>query len=70
MMQGLHWQIRRDREHLLARRGTTVSAIQLLEKLPRHPVITMPLVPRLPEVNKRLEAPGDRSHQTRFTELP
>ncbi|MDZ7785485.1 MAG: hypothetical protein U5K56_21845 [Halioglobus sp.] len=52
MIQALHRQISRDREQLLARRGITVSAIQLFEKLPKHSVITMPLVTRLLGVSK------------------
>jgi len=52
MVRSLHRLISRDREQLLARRGTTVSTIQLFEKLPTHPVITMPLVTRLLDISK------------------
>lgn len=41
-----------DRRALLASSGATVTAIQLFELLPEHPVITMPLVTRLLSTSK------------------
>jgi Fic family protein len=43
----LHRQVTDDRRKLLAFDGVTVSAVQLFEALPNHPVISMPLVTRL-----------------------
>ena len=48
----LHRTISDDRVDLLARRSITVTAIQLFEKLPEHPVITMPLVTELLSTTK------------------
>lgn len=52
LVRVLHSQVNTDRETLLATRGVTVSAIQLFEKLPQHPVISMPLVTRLLDTSK------------------
>jgi len=41
-----------DRRALLETQGATVTAIQLFEALPKHPVITMPLVTRLLSTTK------------------
>jgi Fic family protein len=43
----LHRQVNEDRRKLLASDGVTVSAMQLFEALPNHPVISMPLVTRV-----------------------
>jgi Fic family protein len=48
----LHRQVTEDRRKLLASDGVTVSAIQLFETLPKHPVISMPLVTRLLHTTK------------------
>jgi Fic family protein len=48
----LHRQVTEDRRKLLASDGVTVSAIQLFEALPNHPVISMPLVTRLLSTTK------------------
>jgi Fic family protein len=48
----LHRQVTGDRRKLLASDGVTVSAIQLFETLPRHPVVSMPLVTRLLHITK------------------
>lgn len=45
--RSLYARIAEDRQTLLATPGATVTAIQLFEQLPEHPVITMPLVTRL-----------------------
>ena len=50
--RGLHKQVSEDRQRLLAAAGVTVSSVQLFERLPEHPVITMPLVTRLLSVTK------------------
>ena len=50
--RGLYARVSRDRQRLLATPGATVTAIQLFEKLPEHPVITMPLVTRLLSTSK------------------
>jgi Fic family protein len=50
--RGLNARVSEDREVLLATPGATVSAIQLFELLPEHPVITMPLVTRLLSTSK------------------
>ena len=52
LVRALHNQINTDRERLLATSSVTVSAIQLFEKLPQHPVISMPLVRRLLNTSK------------------
>ena len=43
----LYARVNEDRKTLLGTPGATVTAIQLFEKLPEHPVVTMPLVTRL-----------------------
>jgi Fic family protein len=48
----LHRQVTDDRRRLLAFEGVTVSAVQLFEALPKHPVISMPLVTRLLSTTK------------------
>jgi Fic family protein len=48
----LHRQVTDDRRKLLAGDGVTVSAIQLFEALPKHPVVSMPLVTRLLNITK------------------
>ncbi len=50
--RALYARVSEDRETLLATPGATVKAIQLFERLPEHPVITMPLVTRLLETSK------------------
>ena len=50
--RALHARVTEDRQVLLATPGVTVSAIQLFELLPEHPVITMPLVTRLLSTSK------------------
>ena len=45
-------QLNEDRQRLLATPRVTVSAIQLFELLPEHPVITMPVVTRLLSTTK------------------
>jgi len=48
----LYAQVSVDRRTLLAAPGATVTAIQLFEQLPEHPIITMPLVTRLLSTTK------------------
>jgi Fic family protein len=48
----LHRQVTEDRRKLLATDGVTVSAVQLFEALPRHPVVSMPLVTQLLSTTK------------------
>jgi Fic family protein len=48
----LYARVNADRHTLLATPGATVTAIQLFELLPRHPVITMPLATRLLAITK------------------
>ncbi len=48
----LHRQVSDDRRALLAASGVTVSAIQLFELLPEHPVISTPVVRKLLETTK------------------
>lgn len=50
--RGLYARVNQDRQQLLATPGATVTAIQLFERLPEHPVITMPLVTRLLSTSK------------------
>ena len=50
--RGLYARVNEDRQLLLATPGATVTAIQLFEQLPEHPVITMPLVTRLLSTSK------------------
>jgi Fic family protein len=48
----LNRQVNNDRKTLLSTKSITVSAIQLFELLPEHPVISMPLVTRLLDTTK------------------
>ena len=41
-----------DRQRLLTTPGATVTAIQLFERLPEHPIVTMPSVTRLLSISK------------------
>ncbi|MEZ5598627.1 MAG: Fic family protein [Pseudomonadales bacterium] len=50
--RGLYSRVAEDRRKLLATPGATVTAIQLFELLPAHPVVTMPLVTRLLATSK------------------
>ena len=50
--RALYARVSEDRRGLLARSDATVTAIQLFELLPEHPVITMPLVTRLLATSK------------------
>ena len=50
--RSLYARVGEDRQNLLATPGATVTAIQLFEQLPEHPVITMPLVTRLLSTTK------------------
>jgi len=45
-------QVSKDRKILLSAESITVSAIQLFEALPKHPVISMPLVTRILSTSK------------------
>jgi len=48
----LNRQVNNDRKILLSAESITVSAIQLFEALPKHPVISMPLVTRILSTSK------------------
>lgn len=48
----LHRQVNKDRKTLHASSKATVSAIQLFEKLPESPIISMPLVVKLLDITK------------------
>ena len=48
----LHKLISDDRAALVSERSVTVTAIQLFEKLPEHPVITMPFVTQILSTTK------------------
>lgn len=50
--RALYRQVNEDRQRLLATPRVTVSAIQLFELLPEHPVITTPVVTRLLSTTK------------------
>jgi Fic family protein len=50
--QALYRQVNSDRETLLTAIGTTVTAIQLFERVPERPVVSMPLVTTLLETTK------------------
>lgn len=50
--RSLYSRVADDRRILLTTPGTTVTAIQLFEQLPEHPVVTMPLVTRLLATSK------------------
>ena len=48
----LYARVSEDRGVLLKTAGVTVTAIQLFELLPEHPIVTMPSVTRLLSTNK------------------
>ncbi len=48
----LYARVAEDRRMLLGTPGVTVTAIQLFERLPDHPVVTMPLVTRVLATSK------------------
>ena len=48
----MHALIGRDRKNLLEQKNATVSALQLFELLPSHPVVSMPLVTELLDTTK------------------
>jgi Fic family protein len=50
--RALYARISQDRKHLLETAGATVTAIQLFELLPEHPIVTMPSVTRLLSISK------------------
>jgi len=50
--RALYARVSEDRQALLGTPGTTVTAIQLFEQLPEHPIVTMPSVTRLLSVSK------------------
>jgi len=50
--RSLNQQVNSDRKILLSAESITVSAIQLFEALPEHPVISMPLVTRILSTSK------------------
>jgi Fic family protein len=50
--RALNARVGEDRRMLLATRGATLTAIQLFEQLPEHPVVTMPLVTRILSTSK------------------
>lgn len=50
--RALFAQVTADRQRLLATGGATVTALQLFEQLPNHPVTSMPQVTRLLAVTK------------------
>lgn len=50
--RALHQQVTEDRRRLLETRGASITALQLFERLPRHPVISMPVVTALLSVSK------------------
>jgi len=50
--RALYARVSEDRQALLKTQGATVTAIQLFEQLPEHPIVTMPLVTRLLSISK------------------
>lgn len=48
----LYARVSEDRRQLLETAGATVTAIQLFERLPEHPIVTMPSVTRLLSISK------------------
>ena len=50
--RALYACVSEDRQVLLKTQGATVTAIQLFEQLPEHPIVTMPLVTRLLSISK------------------
>ena len=58
--QSLHELLGRDRERLFNNQRTTVAALQLLDRLPKHPVVTVPRAAEVlgitaPPVRKAIE---------------
>jgi Fic family protein len=50
--RALYARVSEDRQVLLGTPGATVTAIQLFEQLPAHPIVTMPSVTRLLSISK------------------
>jgi len=50
--RALYARVSEDRQVLLKTPGATVTAIQLFEQLPEHPIVTMPSVTRLLSISK------------------
>jgi Fic family protein len=50
--RALYARVSEDRRVLLETAGATVTAIQLYEQLPEHPIVTMPSVTRLLSISK------------------
>ena len=50
--RALYARVSEDRQVLLKTSGATVTAIQLFERLPEHPIVTMPSVTRLLTISK------------------
>jgi len=50
--RALYARVSEDRQVLLKTSGATVTAIQLFERLPEHPIVTMPSVTRLLSISK------------------
>jgi Fic family protein len=50
--RALYARVSEDRRALLETAGATVTAIQLFELLPEHPIVTMPSVTRLLSISK------------------
>jgi Fic family protein len=50
--RALYARVSEDRHLLLKTTGATVTAIQLFEQLPEHPIVTMPSVTRLLSISK------------------
>ena len=50
--RALYARVSEDRQVLLKAPGATVTAIQLFEQLPEHPIVTMPSVTRLLSISK------------------
>ena len=50
--RALYARVSEDRQLLLKTPGATVTAIQLFELLPEHPIVTMPSVTRLLSISK------------------
>lgn len=50
--RALYARVSEDRQLLLKTSGATVTAIQLFERLPEHPIVTMPSVTRLLSISK------------------
>ena len=50
--RALYARVGEDGQVLLDTTGATVTAIQLFEQLPEHPIVTMPSVTRLLSISK------------------